>query len=42
MQMAETQAVKKGFRLSLDSWAVWTALSLVLLVRLGILSKVPW
>jgi hypothetical protein len=40
--MAETQVTKKGFRLSLDSWAVAVALSLVLLVRLGVLSKVPW
>jgi hypothetical protein len=40
--MAETQAAKKRFRLSLDSWAVWVALSLVLLVKLGVLGKVPW
>ena len=30
------------FRLSLDAWAVWVALSLVILVRIGIVSKVPW
>jgi len=36
------QKLKKRLKLSLDSWAVWIALSLVLLVRLGIVTKVPW
>ncbi len=30
------------FKLSLDSWAVWLALALTLLVRLGVVTKVPW
>lgn len=33
---------KERFRLSLDSWAVFLALVLVLLVRLGVVTKVPW
>lgn len=30
------------FRLSLDGWAVATALLLALLVRSGVLKHVPW
>jgi hypothetical protein len=30
------------FRLSLDAWAVATALVLALLVRTGVLKHVPW
>jgi len=33
---------KQRFNLSLDSWAVWVALSLALLVRLGVVTRVPW
>lgn len=33
---------KERFRFSLDSWAVFLALVLVLLVRLGVVTKVPW
>jgi len=36
------EAVKKRFKLSLDAWAVWIALSLVLLVRLGLVHRIPW
>jgi hypothetical protein len=36
------EETKKRFRLSLDSWVVWAALSLVLLVRLGLVTRVPW
>ena len=40
--MAQEQVVRKHFKLSLDSWAVWAALSLALLVRLGVVTKIPW
>ncbi|HEV3374686.1 MAG TPA: hypothetical protein VG051_03220 [Candidatus Acidoferrum sp.] len=33
---------QKRWELSLDSWAVLTALFLALLVRLGIFRHVPW
>lgn len=36
------EQAKKRFKLSLDSWAVWIALSLALLVRLGLVTRVPW
>jgi len=39
--MAE-EVKKSRFTFSLDAWAVWAALSLVLLVRLGVVTKVPW
>lgn len=39
--MAEEKA-KKRFNLSLDTWAVALALVLVVLVKLGVLTKVPW
>jgi len=34
--------IQKSFRLSLDSIAVWTALALALVVRLGWIKRVPW
>lgn len=40
--MPNETAVSKRFKLSLDSWAVWLALSLVLLVKLGVLPNIPW
>jgi len=40
--MAQEKAPQRRFKLSLDTWAVWTALTLVLLVRLGLVTKVPW
>lgn len=30
------------FRLSLDTWAVASALALALLVRAGVLKHIPW
>jgi len=33
---------RKGRGLSLDEWAVVTALLLSLLVRIGIITRVPW
>jgi hypothetical protein len=38
----ETPSVKKGFGLSLDSWAVLLALVLALIVKLDLLKKIPW
>ncbi len=32
----------KGFRLSVDGWAVTLALFLSLLVGLGVIKKIPW
>ena len=32
----------KRFRLSLDSLAVFAALALALVVRLGLIKRVPW
>jgi len=34
--------IRKRFHLSLDSIAVWTALALAVVVRLGLIKKVPW
>ncbi len=36
------EKTKKRFSLSLDTWAVALALVLVVLVKLGVLTKVPW
>jgi hypothetical protein len=35
-------AGRKGFRLSLDAWAVIVAFALALATRLDILKKLPW
>jgi hypothetical protein len=40
--MAQEPVKKSRLKLSLDAWAVWIALSLVLLVRLGVVTRVPW
>jgi len=40
--MADETATKKQFSLSLDTWAVALALVLVVLVKFGVLTKVPW
>jgi hypothetical protein len=34
--------IHKGFGFSLDSVAVWVALALALVVRLGLIKRVPW
>lgn len=40
---ADTSPARRStFRLSLDAWAVATALVLALLVRSGVLKHVPW
>jgi hypothetical protein len=33
---------KRTFRLSLDTWAVLVALAAALLIRLGIIPRIPW
>jgi hypothetical protein len=33
---------RKGWLLSLDSWAVVAALLAALLIRAGVLTRVPW
>jgi hypothetical protein len=38
----ETPSVKKATGLSLDSWAVFLALALALIVKLDLLKKIPW
>ena len=40
--MSQEPVKKSRFKFSLDAWAVWVALSLVLLVRLGVVSRIPW
>jgi hypothetical protein len=40
--MPETSSGSKGFKLSLDSWAVMLALALAFAVRFGLLKKIPW
>ena len=38
--MATTE--KRSFHLSLDTWAVLLALTAALLIRAGIIPRVPW
>jgi hypothetical protein len=33
---------RRGFRFSLDTWAVALALAAALLVRIGVLKHIPW
>jgi hypothetical protein len=35
-------AIWAGFRVSLDTWAVASALAAALLVRAGVLKHIPW
>jgi hypothetical protein len=34
--------IRKRPHLSLDAVAVWTALALAIVVRLGVIKRVPW
>jgi hypothetical protein len=34
--------IQNRFHLSLDAVAVWTALALAIVVRLGVIKRVPW
>jgi len=37
-----TREPKRGWSLSLDSWAVLLAVGLAILVRLGVFKHIPW
>ena len=39
---SQKQNQRKAFQLSTDWWAVLTALALAVLVRVGLIHKVPW
>jgi hypothetical protein len=41
-QASQEQNKRRAFQLSTDWWAVLTALALAVLVRLGLIHKVPW
>jgi len=42
-QKVDTElASKHGLRLSTDAWAVWVALLLAVLVRVGVLQHISW
>jgi hypothetical protein len=42
-QKVDTElASKHGLRLSIDAWAVWVALLLAVLVRVGVLQHISW
>jgi hypothetical protein len=41
-QKTEPQAVSKHPAISLDTWAVVIALGLALLIRVGVIPRVPW
>ena len=38
----KSSAIRKRFRISLDTWAVAIALAAALLVRAGVLKHIPW
>lgn len=40
--MADTSEQRTGPRLSADWWPVLAALALALVVKLGLIQKVPW
>ncbi len=42
MSQSKTQSAAKSPLLSLDSWAVIVALLAALLIRTGIIPRVPW
>jgi hypothetical protein len=39
---SQDQLKARKFRLSTDGWAVLTAMVLALLVRVGLIHRVPW
>jgi hypothetical protein len=39
---SESLSPRKGWSLSLDSWAVLAALLAALLIRAGVFTRVPW
>ena len=39
---SQEQNKRRAFQLSTDWWAVLTALALAVLVRVGLIHKVPW
>jgi hypothetical protein len=41
-QSASPITAKRGIHLSLDTWAVLLALAAALLIRVGIIPRVPW
>ena len=41
-QAPQEQNKRRAFQLSTDWWAVLTALALAVLVRVGLIHKVPW
>jgi hypothetical protein len=40
--MSQPSTENRSFRLSLDTWAVIVALAAALLVRTGIIPRIPW
>ena len=40
--MSQPSTEKRSFQLSLDTWAVILALAAALLIRAGIIPRVPW
>lgn len=38
----KTEGIRKSRGLSLDAWAVLAAMLAALLIRAGVLTKVPW
>lgn len=40
--VSQDQQTRKKFQLTTDGWAVATALALALLVRVGLIHRVPW
>ena len=41
-EVPQAQPPRKRFQLTTDGWAVVTALVLALLVRVGVIHRVPW
>jgi len=42
MTQASQSTAKRTFHLSLDTWAVLVALAAALLIRMGIIPRIPW